>query len=238
MPFTEPGEPDFESNEPLNEALLEKLALIFLKATFPQILQITVSEEEKQELQEYLRRATEAQTESIRVRMLFLRRYFEYINPNASDEAKAKIEQEMDGHPALQEFIEKRRAIDLADEYVAWKTHIMDVESDSDLREIGIEMSLDDIYTFLSSLEKYPNEIDTRFDAASMKVVRGPYANSKPHFEADTETYRFERLKLLALKKSVAHTITADEQTFLDNTLTNDKYFRKMSEKIKEAWRS
>lgn len=235
MSFTEPGEPDFESNEPLDEALLEKLALIFLKATFPQTLKIPASEEEKQELEEYFRRATEAQTESIRVRMLFLHRYFEYINPNISDEAKAKIEQEMEGHPALKEFIEKRHAIDLADEYVAWKTHIIDVESDPELGEIGIEMSPDDIFTLLSSLEKYPKEIDKQFQDASMKVVHGPYINSKPRFESDTETYRFERLKLLALKKLVTHTITADEQIFLDNALMNDRYFRKMSEKIKDA---
>lgn len=237
MSFSEPYDESFKSPEPLDEASIETYAMQLLRATFPQIVNIPISQQEKDALQRILRQNSEQDVEAIRVRMLYLKAFFEYTNPNISPEEKALIQIEMDKRRDLKDFIERRYLATLVDAYIMWREGLRLAETDEDVRASldGFELSPDDAFELFKLLEQYPDVVEERLKAASAIVEQGPHANSAVRVIPDENLYKEEYLKMLALKKFFNQTITPEGQAYLDKAFKNDPRFKMIAEKIQRA---
>ncbi len=234
MSFSEPYEESFESPEPLSEAQVEDYAMLFLKVTYPNVLNIELSPKEKEKITNFFKKAHPDHQEAVQVRMLYLQRFFQYINPEIPLEEKAVIQIEMDKIPALKNFIEHRHLATLVDAYIMWHDALRRAETDADMQGVlgEVELSPDDAYELFHLLEQHPDVVDERFKAASIIVDQGPYVNSPIHIQPNEDLYKSDHLKLLALKKSLQGEATPEGQAYLEQAFREDPYFKIIADKI------
>ena len=227
-------EPNFENNESLSSDKLETLARMYMIRNYPgSPITVTLMERENEELDNFLETANPEQINQVKDRAIFQRKYFTYVSKDAPHDKKDAIEQEMEEDPELKEYIESTYVWALAESYSMWVYGVEKAEKD--LEGKIFDMTDEEIFTFFSLLEKYPDIVDQALAAMTSEIHAGPHKNSKFLVKPNENKYLSEREKLLELRDYFTGKMGQEERNNFHNEIIDNPNFRTMFVKMQNA---